>query len=401
MPKPSVAILGAGLGGLTLGRCLLERGIPSVIYESNERARLLTRHNYGITLQAETYKRLLDVLSTDQNTFRRSTAVGSDIRNAATTVSMEGAPASSPIRVNRKKLVALLQRGQGYRPSYNLTSAQLSEVGRGIELTFENGETLWQPELVVDALGVHSSVRQSLLPNVSPEIHEFVVYRGTRCISKDLFSSKYAPGFGDKTVIVHSPRYPHNPRLQISVDDPKSDASVSISYVYSRPARNKGWMIDPLHKPDRPNASATEIPESFYEELHQFIHANRSILSDVFIDCFDIKLVHSDRVLHWLMRSVMVPKEDLLRLTQQGVMMIGDAVHAVPVLGGHGANMAILDAIELAEVLTKQIENESKDMRYVKQFYEEKWDGWNDAVEQSKRALAEMHEPPQSISPSL
>jgi len=31
--------------------------------------------------------------------------------------------------------------------------------------------------------------------------------------------------------------------------------------------------------------------------------------------------------------------------------MVGDATHAVPILGGHGANMAILDAVDLADVL--------------------------------------------------
>ena len=49
--------------------------------------------------------------------------------------------------------------------------------------------------------------------------------------------------------------------------------------------------------------------------------------------------------------------------------MIGDATHAVPILGGHGANMAILDAVDLAEVLG----GDEGSMTQIQEFYESKW----------------------------
>lgn len=91
------------------------------------------------------------------------------------------------------------------------------------------------------------------------------------------------------------------------------------------------------------------------------------------------------------MRTVIVPKQDLLRLLQHGIVTIGDAAHAVPILGGHGANMAILDAIHLADVLAKQNGEEKTTTTGLKDFYEDKWQGWYEAVEDSKKELVDVH----------
>lgn len=72
MSQSSVAILGSGLGGLTLGRCLRKKGISSVIYE---RASSVSRHAYGITLKPWAYKPLLGITQIDELTFRGHVAV--------------------------------------------------------------------------------------------------------------------------------------------------------------------------------------------------------------------------------------------------------------------------------------------------------------------------------------
>jgi 2-polyprenyl-6-methoxyphenol hydroxylase-like FAD-dependent oxidoreductase len=51
------------------------------------------------------------------------------------------------------------------------------------------------------------------------------------------------------------------------------------------------------------------------------------------------------------MRTVLVPENDLRRLFMCGVTMIGDSVHATPILGAKGANFVISDAVELAGVI--------------------------------------------------
>jgi tyrosinase len=72
MAKPSIAIIGAGIGGLTLGWCFLQRGIPAVLYE---RTAVPYSHNYGITLHEHAYRPLQETLEVDKQAFKSRLAV--------------------------------------------------------------------------------------------------------------------------------------------------------------------------------------------------------------------------------------------------------------------------------------------------------------------------------------
>jgi 2-polyprenyl-6-methoxyphenol hydroxylase-like FAD-dependent oxidoreductase len=380
MPRP-IAILGAGIAGLTLGRCLRRKGIPSVIYD---RASSVPRHSYGITLEPRAYKPLLEALNIDEHTFMKQLAVD----NIGTgKVSSGDTGGSTAFRANRSRLESMLREGQTIRTNHVLTSASIMDDTGWIELRFESDTTIRVPQ-VVDALGVHSPLRKSLLPNVTPDVEPFAVYSGKRYVQTHIFNSIYAPAFGDGNTIVRNPQKEGEPRLEISVNEHKPDGTVSISYIYSRTAQNHTSNLDLLHRPNRTNAGATDIPEEFYNELQQFMTSHN--FDKHFRKCFDVNQILDERVLHWLMRTAIVTKQDLLRLLEHGIVVIGDAAHAVPILGGHGANMAILDAIKLADPLTDQ----NGEIRQLHEFYESEWQAWNDAVELSKRGLAEMHSAP-------
>lgn len=101
MAKPSVCIVGAGIAGLVLGRCLLRRGIPAVIYE---KARAGPRHSYGITLQASSYQPLLKVLNVDESVFKRAVAIGGE-------VGLDESAQQTRVRVNRAALEDFLRDG--------------------------------------------------------------------------------------------------------------------------------------------------------------------------------------------------------------------------------------------------------------------------------------------------
>lgn len=376
-----VAILGSGLGGLTLGRCLRQKGISSVIYE---RASSAPRHTYGITLQPWAYKPLLGILNIDELTFRRQVAVDNLNQNGVGRVSAGDAGSSTAFRANRNKLESMLREGQTIQQEHSLSSAAISDDDGSVELRFQNGLKL-HPALVVDVLGVHSQLRKSLLPDVILDVQPFAVYSSKRSVKADLFTSIYARAFGDGNVLVRNPSHHREPRLEITINEHQPNGNVSISYIYSRSARNDSNATDPLHHPERPIAGATDIPEEFYDELNDLITAHD--MGQPFIECFDVDRIRTERLLHWLMRTVIVPKQELLRLLQHGVVMIGDTAHAVPILGGHGANMAILDAINLADVLAE----EKGETTGLKDFYEKRWQGWQEAVEESKKELVKMH----------
>ena len=131
-----------------------------------------------------------------------------------------------------------------------------------------------------------------------------------------------------------------NIRLEISMSN-RTTSGVDVSYTFSRPAKD---VDDPLYTPDRCISAAKDIPEAIY----QGVEGLRDLDSPL-ADIFDAEKVCSDRMLHWLMRSVIPVLGEAHKLVSQGVMLIGDAAHAMPILGGEGANVAIQDAIELAE----------------------------------------------------
>ena len=390
MTRPSVVILGAGLSGLTLGRCLRLKGISSVIYE---RAPSTTRNNYGITLQPWAYESLLGVLGMDEMTFRKHVAVDSNRNDGIGRLSPQDSGSRTAFRANRNKLELLLGEGQTIKLNHMLSSAKVSQSKDSVELQFENGLEI-RPAVVVDALGVHSQLRKSLLPDAVPSVQAFAVFSGKRHVKSGLFKSTYARAFGGGNILVRHPSNTRDPRLEVSVNEYLSNGDVSISYVYSRAARYEaGSSSDALYNPERLLTGATDIPEDFYDEVDDFITSHD--VAQPFLDCFSSSRMRSDRLLHWLMRTVMVLKQDLLRLLSCGVVPLGDSVHAVPILGGHGANMAILDAIQVANLFTA----DKTVFASLNEFYSEKWDDWHSAVEKSKRDLDDMHSSP-SVAPT-
>jgi len=82
-----------------------------------------------------------------------------------------------------------------------------------------------------------------------------------------------------------------------------------------------------------------------------------------------------------------VKTDELKELGKKNVVLAGDAVHAQPILGGDGANAAILDGIELAEVLSeKGVTSDAFDA-----FYDRAYPRWVDGVEKSEEEIACLH----------
>lgn len=381
----SVVILGSGLGGLTLGRCLRKKGISSVIYE---RASSAPRHTYGITLESWAYRPLLKVLDMDEHVFRRRIAVdnlyhgrtGKPIAGEPTTCDENG---ESSFRACRNKLESILREEQTVNLEHSISSASLPDNGNKVELTFQNGMKI-RPTLVVDLMGVHSQLRKSLLPDLPPNVLPYAVYSSKRYLKPNLFQSTYTTSFGDGNCIILAPQRPNDPRLEITINDHLANGDVSISYIYSRAARS-GGTSDPLHNPDRPVAGATDIPEEFFEELETFVNERK--IDQPFCDAFDVEQIRTERLLHWLMRTILVPEADLLRLLKHGIVMIGDSAHATPILGGRGANFAISDAVELAEVIGES----GNEKEPIEIYYRDHWQTWSTEQEASKQRIVEMH----------
>jgi 2-polyprenyl-6-methoxyphenol hydroxylase-like FAD-dependent oxidoreductase len=87
-----------------------------------------------------------------------------------------------------------------------------------------------------------------------------------------------------------------------------------------------------------------DISELFFAKVSTLLE-----LEQPFKDAFDGEKVSGDRILHWFMRDILVSLGDLKSLAEKGIIVIGDAAHAAPILGGEGANSAVADVVELAK----------------------------------------------------
>ncbi len=65
--------------------------------------------------------------------------------------------------------------------------------------------------------------------------------------------------------------------------------------------------------------------------------------------------------------------------------MIGDAVHAMPILGGEGGNLAIQDGMELAEWIATNGTNRLED------FIRTRYERWKDDIEKGVQSLQNLH----------
>lgn len=373
MPAHSITIVGAGLAGLTLGRCLRRHGINAVILE---KAASSPRYSYGITLHPWAYRPLLKLLQKDEATFRERVAIDATLLGGTGGLSgnalaqgVDVGPES--FRCHRGRLEKWLQDELDIQ--WDATLEDIVATTQNILLHLKGNETR-ETAILIGTDGVHSQVRKSLAPNIKLQVLPFVVFNGKRRMTTSEYEDVLGSVMKKRTVI--QSLY-HDILLEISIND-ISLKHVDISYTYSRPVHPE----DPLHRPDRPIPGATEIPEEFYTELDQL-----EALQKPFEIIFDASKVRRDRVLHWLMRTTLGTPAQVKDLANRGVLLIGDAIHAMPILGGEGANIAMKDGVDLAAHIARHGPKGLQD------FAEAKIQTWQKGVEESEKRIAEMHSP--------
>lgn len=232
--------------------------------------------------------------------------------------------------------------------------------------------------------------RRQFLPDVKPDILPVVAVNGQRRIERDTFDKLFLPLFMDNCVAMHRDS---NRMLSVTINDSKPDL-ISMSWVYSRPAGKD----DPVFKPDRPLDEAKIVPDELFEEFRQL-----SSLPQPFAEIFDADKAKNDKLLNWLMRSVKISDADLQKLPRS-VCLIGDALHAAPIVVskssidtllcitliqslqvGEGGCHAILDGIELAEQLSKDLQGGYN------AFLRQSADRWRSGIASSESNLVNMH----------
>ena len=377
MTQPSISIVGAGICGLTLGRCLLQRGVRATLYE---KASPRPRNSYAITLQPSSYRSLLSALNINESAFKSCVAVDADIGGAGninTTAYGYRNLEPASFRANRSAFESLLREDLDIRWEHRLERIE-QEAGGEYTLSFANGQAATS-DIVIDAEGPHSVIRQTFLPSIEPLVLPYVAFNGKRRVSRASFDSLYAKAFADSSVL----EVRHDGVvLNVSVGS-VSAQDISLNWIFSRPARGS---LDPLHNPSRSNSAARDIPEEFFAEV-----AAMTGLAQPFADIFNPKSLRNERILHWLMRSILVPMPELISVAEKGIWLVGDSAHAEQIIGGGGANGAIGDAVDLAQWIAE------RSTHTITSWYTRRYQTWQEGQDLSHECIAVIHGEPETV----
>ena len=341
--RPRVNIVGAGIAGLALGRCLLKNGVPFNIFEKKPS---IPSHRYGIVLHEDAYQPLFDYLG--QANIKRAIAVDRRFGGKGLLINDTGSHPSDKFCAEHGALLETLRQGLTIDFGHDLVDC--SPTKEGMTLFFRNGRSSTAP-ITVDAGGESSGLRARLCPNVRPAVLPWVALHGVRIVSQATFEAEYADIYGDSNHISLGRTELGDWELTLTKTHLGED-KVEMRYTLLRPASLTG---DPLFRPDRTPQEAAVIPEEFWLEMDRLVAGCRDEAIKLVLDTGKMK---SDRLLSWLMRTSLVPPSTTQELAQLGVYSLGDAYYSTPITVSGGANRALRAAFELA----RQIEEGSTSM---------------------------------------
>ncbi len=316
--KLSVAIVGAGIGGLTAASALLRFGIEVRIYEQAGR---FARIGAGIQQTPNAIK-VLRTLGLEQQlrriAFRPLTSLNREWDTGALTNEYPlgdeierrfGAPHLLLHRGDLHDLLAAVVPSEFIQLNHKLVGVEQNRIG--VTLFFANGARA-HADAVIGADGIHSLVREIMLGAEEPRFTGRVAYRTTYPASR----------LGDLTF----------------ADNTKwwgPDRHIVIYYV--RPLREEIYFVTSTPEPvfDVESWSAKGDLEALREAYVGFHPQVRAVIDAC------------PEVYKW----ALVEREPLPRWTDGRVVLLGDACHPMTPYMAQGAATAMEDAAVLSRCL--------------------------------------------------
>ncbi|RKR90385.1 salicylate hydroxylase [Micromonospora pisi] len=316
-----IAVVGAGIAGLTVAAALLRAGIRCEVFEQTRQLREL---GAGIQLSPNAVRPLrelglgenleavavrpaaIEMRRWDSDALIGRTNLGDECEQ------MYGAPYYCVHRADlHQGLLELLPAGT---VRLGLRCVGVRELPDGVELRFADG-TSTTVDAVVGADGIHSVVRQELIDD-QPRFSGHTVYRG----------------------VAPAQRLPHlarEPKVLIwlgpgqhCVSYPIAGGSL-VSFVATSPAgewRDESWTAQ----------GRVEDLVAGYTGWHDNVWG---------------LLTAADSVTRWALHD----RDTVERWSSGRITIVGDAAHPMLPFGAQGANQAIEDAVALAACLSTGI----------------------------------------------
>jgi salicylate hydroxylase/6-hydroxynicotinate 3-monooxygenase len=324
MSKPSsIAIVGAGIGGMAVASLLKRAGHDVQVYEQ---ARRFARVGAGIQMTPNAVKvlrhlgveeRLKRLAYRSELRLSREWDTGeitSELKLGEEAEKKFGAPF---LYLHRAELLAAIE--STVPPEivhFDMKLVGLDRNARGLSLSFANGSRV-RVDAVIGADGVHSAVREILLGPEKPRFTGRVAYRSLFPVSR----------LGDTRVsFIHTKWW-------------GPDRHVVIYYVTA--ARDQIYFVTSV-----PEGADWMTPESWsakgdVDELRKAYSGFHAEVRAVLNACPD--------VYKW----ALLERDPLPRWTEGGVALLGDACHPMTPYMAQGAAAALEDAAVLARCLER------------------------------------------------
>ncbi len=349
-----VLIAGGGIGGLCLAQGLRKAGISCAVYES---APGVVRAGYRLHMNAMGGNALRQCLpgnlyelylQTSRRTPRRELFVLLDTQGRELGTRSHIGPPNDAVRphtaVNRRTLRQILSVGLEDVLHFGHTVAGFEADGDGVRLDFEDGSSV-TGDVLVAADGIHSRIRQQLLPQVGIVDTGMRGMWSTAPLTDDLarvLPEAVFDGFTvadnmDGTIFafgVYDPRRPIAEAVaELAPGAPIDDVA---PYVMVTHGNNLGAPRS-AEIPDFADSS----PEALHTLMRRKIKGGHPGLVEL-IDRIDPSTL-APLAVRYL--EIADPWES------SRVTLLGDAIHAMPPSFGAGANSALRDAAALTSAL--------------------------------------------------
>jgi 2-polyprenyl-6-methoxyphenol hydroxylase-like FAD-dependent oxidoreductase len=329
----SVAIIGAGLGGLTLALALKQQSINVTIYELRQPdydfggAIMLSPNALRVLDNLDAYNRL----QTLGYNFDTLTFVGDAdyAKQGEYYFGHKERYGYQALRIHRSVLIKELREmvaEQGIMIQYGRKYSHIAcEDDEGVRFVFSDG-TEERAEFLIGADGIHSRVRTHIVPDIKP------AYSGNLGVTYAFPRSKLRM----PSVDVPLPASLHGFKGAFIMAPQNADGSeIFAGRQYKYPMQDRsGW--DVLTK------NTEELIRMHQDDMGDWSDLVQSAQEQISTDA-----AHSITI--WPFHTV--PKLSEWSSENGRVIIIGDAAHAIPPTAGQGANQAFEDSFSLAILL--------------------------------------------------
>ena len=330
-PHNQVAIIGAGLSGLSFALSLHKLGIPSTIWE----VRSSDFVQGGAIMLSPNALRVLDAIGVYERIrnkgFHFETLTFKDDHDETTDVYYFGHEqlyGYKAFRVYRQILIdelKLMLNERGIEVKYGMKFTHIvTETPEGVEFAFADG-SVSTASLLIGADGIHSTLRKAIYPTVKPKYLGFVGMTSAIQTSRLRFP-RNEPNYPLPVAIAASPG-----AFVIAPQD-VDGSEVLIGTQGAFPERDRaGWT--------NLQADKDEVVRTFRRNKESWPELVQSAIENI----------DKDTINTWPYYAV--PRLERWASDSGKVIILGDAAHAVPPTTGQGVNQAFEDVWMLALLL--------------------------------------------------